>query len=63
LVNTIGNLVGELETISVRARYLYPEPLNITQKPALIWAAIAIVILPVIILTSGVIVVVKRRKR
>lgn len=63
LVNTIGNLVGELETISVRPRYLYPEPLNITQKPVMLWAAIIIIVLPAIILASGIVIVVRRRKR
>ena len=37
LVDTIGSLVGEIETIAVRPRYLYPKPLNITQKPVIIW--------------------------
>lgn len=63
LVNTIGNLVGEIETISVRPRYLYPEPLNITQQSVLFWAAITIVVLPILILTTGIVVVVRRRRR
>lgn len=63
LVNTIGNLVGELETISVKPRYLYPETLNITQKPIMVWAAIIIIIIPALILASGIVIVVRRRKR
>lgn len=63
LVNTTANLVGELETISVRPRYLYPEPLNITQKPVMVWAAIIIIVLPALILASGIVIVVRRRKR
>ncbi len=63
LVNTIGTLVGEIETISVRPRYLYPEPLNITQKPVMFWAALTIIVVPVLILTSGIVIVVRRRKR
>lgn len=63
LVGTMSNLVGEMETISVKAKYLYPETLNITQKSAMIWAAIVIIVLPVIILASGIVIVVRRRKR
>ncbi|CRZ33382.1 ABC-type uncharacterized transport system involved in gliding motility auxiliary subunit [Herbinix hemicellulosilytica] len=63
LVGTISNLVGEMDTISVRARYLYPQFLNITQKAAMIWAAAIVIVLPVIILASGIVIVVRRRKR
>jgi len=63
LVGTMANLVGEMETISVRARYLYPEPLNITQKSVMIWAALIIIVLPAVILASGIVIVVRRRKR
>ena len=62
LVGTISNLVGEMDTISVRARYLYPQFLNITQKAAMIWAAAIVIVLPVIILASGIVIVVRRRK-
>lgn len=63
LVNTFGNLVGETETVSVRPRYLYPEPLNITQKPVMILAALTIIVVPIIVLTTGIVVVVRRRRR
>lgn len=63
LVNTIGNLVGEIETISVRPRYLYPEALNITQKPVLFWGALTTIAVPVIILATGIVIIVRRRKR
>lgn len=63
MVNTIGNLAGEVETISVRPRYLYPKPLNITQKSMVFWATVTIVVLPLIILATGSIIVVRRRRR
>lgn len=63
LVNTTSNLAGEMEAISVRARYLYPEPLNITQKPAMFWGALTVIVLPIIILAVGIVINVRRRKR
>ncbi len=63
LVNTIGGLVGQVETVTVRPRYLYPEPLNITQEPVMILAALTIIVLPLLILTTGIVIVVRRRKR
>lgn len=63
LVNTIGDLIGEIEYISVRPRYLYPEPLNITQKPVTYWSALTIIVLPVLILATGLVIVVRRRIR
>lgn len=63
LVNTIGNLVGEIETITVRPRYLYPEPLNITQQSVFFWALITIIVLPIFILATGILMVVRRRRR
>lgn len=63
LVGTMSNLVGKIETISVKPRYIYPEVLNITQKTAIIWAAVVIIVLPVLILAAGIVVVVRRRKR
>lgn len=63
LVSTIGNLVGELETISVRQRYLYPEPLNITQKPVRFWASLTTIVVPVIVIAAGIVIVVRRRRR
>lgn len=63
LVNTMGNLVEEMETISVRPRYLYPMPLNITQKPVLIWAGLAVIGVPVLVLAIGIVIVVRRRRR
>lgn len=63
LVNTIGGLVGQVETITVRPRYLYPEPLNITQEPVMILAAVTIIVVPLLILTTGIVIVVRRRRR
>lgn len=63
LVNTTSNLAGEMEAISVRARYLYPEPLNITQKPAMFWGALAVIVIPAIIFLAGIVINVRRRKR
>ena len=63
LVNTIGNLVGEIEYISVRPRYLFPEPLNITQKSLTYWSALTIIVLPILVLSTGIVIVVRRRKR
>lgn len=63
LVNTIGNLVGEIKTVTVRPRYLYPEPLNITQKPVMFLAALTIIVVPLLILTAGIVIVVRRRRR
>ena len=63
LVNTIGNLVGETEIVTVRPRYLYPEPLNITQEPLMMLAALTIIVLPLLILTTGIVIVVRRRRR
>ena len=63
LVNTIGNLVGETEIVTVRPRYLYPEPLNITQEPLMMLAALTIIVLPLLILTAGIVIVVRRRRR
>lgn len=63
LVNTMGNLAGEMETISVRARYMYSEPLNTTQKSSMLWGALTIIIVPITILATGIIINVRRRKR
>jgi ABC-2 type transport system permease protein len=63
LVNTIRDLVGDIETISVRPRYLYPEALNMTQKSVMTLAAVTIIVVPIIILTTGIVIVVRRRRR
>lgn len=63
LVNTMGNLVGEVETVTVRPRYLYPEPLNITQQSVTILAALTIIVVPLLILATGIVIVVRRRRR
>ncbi len=63
LINTIGNLVGETEIVTVRPRYLYPEPLNITQEPVMMLAALTIIVLPLLILTAGILIVARRRRR
>ncbi|HHT89013.1 MAG TPA: GldG family protein [Clostridiales bacterium] len=63
LVDTIGSLVGEIETIAVRPRYLYPKPLNITQKPVIIWATLTIIAAPILILATGIFIVIRRRRR
>ena len=63
MVNTIGNLVREVETITVRPRYLYPKPLNITQQSLMFWASVTIIVLPIIILATGIIITVRRRRR
>ena len=63
LINTMGSLVGDIETITVRARYLYPEPLNITQKSVMTFGAIVTIVVPLLILSTGIVIVVKRRKR
>jgi ABC-2 type transport system permease protein len=63
LINTIGSLVGQVETVTVRPRYLYPEPLNITQEPLMILATMTIIVLPLLILVTGILIVVRRRRR
>lgn len=63
LINTVGNLVGEIETIAVKPRYLYSEPLNITQKPVRIWASVTIIVLPLMILATGIVIIVRRRRK
>ena len=63
LVTTIGNLIGEIETISVRPRYFASESLNITQKAVMSWGALTVIVIPVIIMAVGIVINVKRRKR
>lgn len=63
LIGTVGYLSGDIETISVRPRYIFPEALNIAQKPALFWGAYAAILVPSIILTAGIIVCIRRRRR
>ena len=63
LVTTIGNLAGEIETISVRPRYFNSESLNITQKPVMYWGTLTVIVIPVIIMAAGVVINVRRRRR
>ena len=63
LVTSIGNLVGEMETISVRPRYFSSDSLNITQKSVMFWGALTVIVIPVIIMAVGIVINVRRRKR
>lgn len=63
MTNTIGNFVRDIETITVRPRSLYPKPLNITQQSLVFWAALTIIVLPLIILATGTFIIVRRRRQ
>ena len=58
LVNTIGNLVGEIEYISVRPRYLF-RAIEYYSKALTYWSALTIIVLPILVLSTGIVIVVR----
>ncbi len=63
LTGTISYLAGGIQPISVKTRSLATDPLTLTQKQANSWGIITVVILPLLILTGGVVISFRRRKR
>lgn len=62
-MNSVNWLVGNKENITVRPKDLTTETLNMTASQELAVAAIVVVVIPVIILFSGVLVWLRRRHR
>ena len=63
LSGAIGYLSGDMEAISIPTRSLASNYITLTQKQAISWGAVAIIVIPAIILGIGVFVCLRRRKR
>lgn len=63
LSGTIGFLSGDMDTLSIPTKSVTPELIQLTQQQAILWGAVVVIIVPVIILVTGVMVSLKRRKR
>lgn len=63
LTGTVGYLSGQATALSIPTKSLAQARLNVTQQQGIIWGAVAIFIIPFLILVTGIIVTLKRRKR
>lgn len=63
LTSTVAYLAGDVSSISVRTRTLAPEMLNVTQQQATFWGALLIIVIPTLIIGSGIVVSLRRRRR
>lgn len=63
LKSTINYLTGDSTAVSVKVRSMIPEAIRLTQQQAVFWGGVTVIALPALILTTGIIVNVRRRKR
>ena len=63
LTGTVGYLSGQATALSIPTKSLAQSRLNVTQQQGIIWGAVAIFIIPFLIIVAGIIVNLKRRKR
>ena len=63
LKSTVNYLSGDFTAVSVKTRSFLPEIIILTEQQAALWGALVVIIVPVLILTAGIIVNVRRRKR
>ncbi|MCE5343597.1 MAG: GldG family protein [Eubacteriales bacterium] len=62
-LNSLGWMCEQENNISIRSKSLSQEYLTVPDGSANLWSAILAVILPLAVLSAGIVVVVKRRKR
>ena len=63
LSGTISYMAGEAEVITIPSKSTGPDYIYLTQQQGILWGALVVVILPLVILLSGILVSVKRRRR
>ncbi len=63
LTGTLGYLVGDTSVVTIASKSIMPEQIFLTAQQGILWGALAVVIIPVIILVAGVVVTLKRRRK
>ncbi len=63
LTGTMNYLAGGAAPVTVKSRSLIPEAVQFTEKEAALWGALVTIVLPLAILATGLLVILRRRKR
>jgi ABC-2 type transport system permease protein len=62
-INAVNFISSQKNTLAIRTRSIGPTMLSINAAQANFWAAVVVIILPVLILIVGGYICIKRRKR
>lgn len=63
LTGTTNYLAGDAAPVTVKTRSIIPEAVRFTEKEAALWGALVTIVLPLAILATGFVIILKRRKR
>ncbi len=63
LKGTINYLSDDLSAISVRSRSIIPEAIKLTEQQRILWGSLTVIIVPILLLATGIVISIKRRRR